>query len=91
MKIREAQIFSDMVVDALFEYKSKHGISNYKVSQLCGISETALNYIQHHNRRPTLYTLKLVADAVDVDLCDCIKIAQMKLLKNNKIKGDGNE
>ncbi len=79
MKIRDAQIFSDMVVDALFEQKDKQGLTNYRISQLSGISETALNYIQHHNRRPTLYTLKLIADAMDADLCDYIKIAQTKL------------
>jgi transcriptional regulator with XRE-family HTH domain len=91
MNIRNAQIFSDMVVDALFKYKNEQGITNYRVSQLCGISETALNYIQHHSRRPTLYTLKLIADAVGVDLCDYIKAVQMKLSENYQINGDDDE
>ena len=79
MKIREAQKFSDRVVDALFEDKDRLGVSNYRMSQISGISEAALNYIQHHNRRPTLYTLKLIADAMSVDLCDYIQKAQKEI------------
>ena len=68
MKIREAQNFSDLVVDALFAEKEKRGISNYKIAKDCGISEAALSYIKHHKTRPTLYTLKLIADAIDANL-----------------------
>lgn len=81
MKIREAQKYSDLVVDILFEEKSKQNISNYKISQDCGISEASLSYIEHHHRRPTLYTLKLISDTINVDLSECLKKAQSKFSK----------
>ena len=68
MKIRDAQNFSDLVVDALFAEKERRGISNYKVAKECGISEAALSYIKHHKTRPTLYTLELISDVIEVDL-----------------------
>ena len=68
MNIRGAQNFSDLVVDALFAEKERRGISNYKIAKDCGISEAALSYIKHHKTRPTLYTLKLISDAIEVDL-----------------------
>ena len=68
MKIRDAQNFSDSVVDALFKEAKRRGISNYKIAKECGISEASLSYIKHHKTRPTLYTLKLIADSIDVNL-----------------------
>ena len=81
MKIREAQKYSDTVVDILFEEKNRQGITSYKISKACGISESSLSYIKNHHRRPTLYTLKLIADAIGIDLSDCLKKAQVTFSK----------
>ena len=68
MKIRNAQKFSDMVVDSIFKEAERLHVSNYKIAKDCGISEASLSYIKHHKTRPTLYTLKLISDSIDVDL-----------------------
>ena len=76
MKIREAQKFSDMLVDVLFVEAKKRGISNYKIAKACEISEASLSYIKHHKTRPTIYTAKLIADAVGLNLSDCVKAVE---------------
>ncbi len=73
MKIREAQNFSDEVVDLLVQERIKQNISRYRLAKECGITETALSYIERHERRPTLYTLKMIADTLNIQLADIIK------------------
>ena len=73
MNIREAQDFSNKVVDALIKERQKQSLSRYKISKLCGISEAALSYIEHHERHPTLYTLKQIASALNINLYNLIK------------------
>ena len=84
MKIREAQNFSDMIIDALFDEAQKNGISSYKIAKMCEISEASLSYIKHHKTRPTIYTVKLIADAIGVNLSDCVKMAEINSNKKNK-------
>lgn len=79
MKIREAQTFSDAVVDILKRERIKKGISQYKIAQACEISKSALSYIEKHERRPTLQTLAIIADYLDADLSAIIKEAQLNL------------
>ena len=76
MKIRDAQNFSDAVVDILVAERIKKNISRYKIAQDCGLTEAALCYIEHHDRRPTIYTLKMIADALNIKLSDIIKQAE---------------
>ena len=79
MKIREAQNFSDMIVDLLFQEAQKNRVSNYQIAKNCGISEASLSYIKRHKTRPTLYTIKLISDAINVKLSECIKSAENSL------------
>lgn len=72
MKIREAQIFSDKVVALLKKEQQDKGISNYTLAQLSGISEASISYIYRNQRHPTLYTLKMIADALNLSLADII-------------------
>ena len=64
----------------LAEAREKKGISRYELSGRCGLSETALGYIEKYERRPTLYTLKMIADALNVKVFELIK-----QIENNKI------
>ncbi len=73
MKIREAQTFSDEVVDLLVQERIRQNISRYRLAKECGITEAALSYIERHERRPTLYTLKMIADTLNIQLADIIK------------------
>lgn len=72
MNIREAQKFSDKVVDLLLD-EGKKKMSRYKISQISGLSDTALGYMERHERHPTLYSLKMIASAIDVKLSDILK------------------
>lgn len=76
MKIREAQIFSDEVVDILTQIRIDKGVSRYRIAQKCEITEAALSYIERHERRPTIYTLKIIADFLNVKLHDIFKQAE---------------
>lgn len=46
MKIREAQTFSDEVVDLLVQERIRQNISRYRLAKECGITEAALSYIE---------------------------------------------
>ena len=78
MKIREAQTFSDEVVDLLVQERIRQNISRYRLAKECGITEAALSYIERHERRPTLYTLKMIADTLNIQLTDIIKNIERK-------------
>lgn len=84
MKIREAQTFSDKVVDLLIQKRTAQNISRYRLSQQSGISEAALSYIERHERRPTLYTLQMIADTLGLRLSDVIKEAEKEFSENIK-------
>jgi len=73
MNIRQAHTFSNKVVDALIKERQRKNITKYQISKNCGISEAALSYIERHERHPTLYTLKMIADAIGINLSDIIK------------------
>ena len=78
MKIREAQLFSDEVVDILKEERIKQGVSQYQIALDCEISKSALSYIEKHERRPTLYSLAIIAGYLGVNLSDVIKKAEKR-------------
>lgn len=76
MKIREAHIFSDKVVTLIKKEQQNKGISNYTLARLSGISETSLSYIFRHQRRPTLYTLKMITEALGLPLSEIVYRAE---------------
>lgn len=83
MKIREAQTFSDAVVEILKKERIRRGISQYKIAQACDISKSALSYIEKHERRPTLQTLSIIADYLGVKLSDIIKQAENEAIRED--------
>ena len=80
MKIREAQLFSDKVVNLLIQERIKQNMSRYQLAKKCSLSETALSYIERHERRPTLYTLKMIADTLNIQLSDIIQTVEKENL-----------
>lgn len=76
MKIRDAQIYSDLIVDIIREKQQHLGISSYTLAQKTNLSEASLSYIFHHHRRPTLYTLIMIVDALELSLTDIIEQAE---------------
>ena len=86
MKIREAQTFSDEVVDLLVQERIRQNISRYRLAKECGITEAALSYIERHERRPTLYTLKMIADTLNIQLADNQKACRVDAKLQNIFK-----
>ena len=78
MKIREAQTFSDAVVDQIKAEQLKQGLSNYALAKKTGITEASISYIFRHQRRPTLYTLKMITTALEISLAEVIQQIENK-------------
>ena len=76
MKIREAQIFSDKVVDLIKIEQQKMNITNYVLAQKSQLSEASLSYIFNHHRRPTLYTLIMITSALGISLSEIVSRAE---------------
>lgn len=73
MNIRDAQNFSDQVIAALTEERKKQGLSQYELAERSGLSEAAISYIERFERRPTIYTLKMLADALGIKTFELLK------------------
>lgn len=71
-------MFSDNVVTIIKQEQIKKGISNYALAQLSGLSEASLSYVFRNQRRPTLYTLKMISDALQLSLAEIISRAEHK-------------
>lgn len=76
MKIRDAQKFSDEVVEMLVQERERLVTSKNQLAKKACLSVAAISLIERNKRRPTLYTLKLIADAVGVRLSDIIRKAE---------------
>ncbi|SFQ09802.1 Helix-turn-helix [Lachnospiraceae bacterium XBB1006] len=50
------------------ELCKKHDISRYRLSQLSGISQTALGHIAHGDSEPTLATLEKICEAFGISM-----------------------
>jgi len=72
-KIRKAYKLSDRVIELLFQKLEQKGISNYRVSKECLISEAALSYLKKFKTKPKLFTLMLIADEFEIDLAEIIQ------------------
>ncbi len=68
MKIDEVGHISDMVVEILKQERIRQGISQYKLAKECGLSKTSIAFIERFENKPTLRTLLMIADCLDIDL-----------------------
>ncbi len=68
MNKREAQILSDKVITCLIAERKKKGVSCYRLSLDTGLSKGSLSYIENFEQKPSLYTLMIIADYLQVDL-----------------------
>ncbi len=73
MKIKKAIDKSDRVVAALKHERKRLNISQYKLAQLCGLSKTSIALIERYDNKPTLRTLFMISDALNIDLGEIIK------------------
>ena len=72
MNKREAQEISNSIVDVLQDIRIKRGITQYKLAQGIGMSKSSIFYIENHTQHPSLYTVIMIANYLEVDLGDII-------------------
>ena len=78
MKKRQAQEISDKIVAVLREKRLAQGITQYKMAKDTGMSKSSILYIENCTQRPTLYTILLLADYLNVDFSQIVKEALEK-------------
>ncbi|MDO4184600.1 MAG: helix-turn-helix transcriptional regulator [Rhodospirillales bacterium] len=77
MNKRDAQKLSDKIVAVLRQERIKKGISQYKMAKDIGMSKSSILYIENLTQRPSLYTVLLIANYLNVDISQIIKNAQL--------------
>ena len=79
MNKREAQELSNKIVTVLREKRKTKKISQYKLAKEIGMSKSSILYIENLTQHPTLYTILLIADYLNVDIGNIIN----QIKKNN--------
>ncbi len=68
MNKRDAQEISNKVVAVLKEERIKLGITQYKLAKDIGMSKSSILYIENFTQHPTLYTVILIANYLNIDM-----------------------
>jgi len=63
------------VPQLLRQERARRGISIYRLSKMCGVSQQMISYVERGMRNPTLDTLLRIAIALDIDLWKLLKQA----------------
>lgn len=63
------------IVRLLREERLRRGLSNYAVSQNCGVSESMLSLVEHGERNPTMELMLRIADGIGANLPAVMKRA----------------
>lgn len=79
MNKREAQELSNKIVTVLREKRKTKKISQYKLAKEIGMSKSSILYIENLTQHPTLYTILLIANYLNVDIGNIIN----QIKKNN--------
>ena len=73
MKKRQAQEISDKIVAVLRTKRIEKSITQYKMAKETGMSKSSILYIESCKQRPSLYTVLMLADYLDLDLSQVMK------------------
>jgi len=68
MNKRDAQEISNRVVAVLKEERIKLGITQYKLAKDIGMSKSSILYIENFTQHPSLYTVILIANYLNIDM-----------------------
>jgi transcriptional regulator with XRE-family HTH domain len=75
-KIAHYEAVVDEVIRLLSQERKRRKLSNYAVSQRCGVSQSMLSLVERGQRNPTFELLLRIADGIGADLPAMIKRAQ---------------
>lgn len=68
MNRKQAEKEVDKIVAKLREIRKKQGISHEKLAHLTGLNRSTISLTESRKSQPTVLTLLLIADALDVNL-----------------------
>ena len=68
----EAQVEVQRVVKAITAARKAAGLTPYRIGKLTGLSAQAIHLIERGERSPTLHSLFLVCDALEMKLEDVL-------------------
>lgn len=68
MNRKQAEKKVDKIVARLSEIRLEKGISHEKLADLSGLNRSTISLTESRKSQPTVLTLVLIADALDVDL-----------------------
>lgn len=68
MDKRNAQNKSDDIINALKKERIRQGISRYKLAKDIGMSQSSLMNIERLTQKPTLYTVIIISEYLNVKL-----------------------
>ena len=75
------------IVRLLREERLLKGLSNYAVSQKCGVSESMLSLVERGHRNPTMELMLRIADGIDANLPKLIRKATVTVENETKVSG----
>lgn len=64
---------SDKIIINLRKHRTLKNISQYKLAKEIGMSKSSISYIENLKQRPTLYTVLMIANYLDINLSDIVK------------------
>jgi len=79
----------EAVCNLLKERRLEQGLSIYRVSQACGVSQQAISYYEKHNRRPTLECLVKVSKALGLKPSELLALAEKRVGEPVERPGSG--
>lgn len=83
MNREDAEKLSQKTVQILKQKRITSGISKLEISQITGISRTAITLIENKKNSPTLRSLFMLSSSLGIDLEDVIKEAKKESKINN--------
>jgi len=57
------------------QLREEQGISQQDIAAACNIEKTNFSRIETGNTNPTIYTLKIIADNLNIELTEIVKIS----------------
>ena len=71
----QAEKVVSRVVDRLREIREDIGLSKNRLAKLAGVDPKTVAFVEKRQRNPTLFTLLLLAGAMEADLGEIVKDA----------------
>ena len=69
------------IIRQLREERERRGLSKYVIAKRAGLSQPMIGYVERGLRNPTLETVLRMADALDLDFSELVKLAQATVSK----------